>query len=106
MANKIYLTALPLGTGSGMVRGSTVGGDVLGCALAEDGTGLANHLSSSAAYARHDMGLTSNWKHDTYAKHYPDGYLLEWVDDPETHEGYQAALALNKQQHEAEERAG
>ena len=37
------------------------------------------------------------WKHDNYAKHYPDGYEL--VDVPEsedaTHEGYIAAMKLN-----------
>ena len=93
---KIYLTAIPLHSGSGRVRGSRPGGDVMGSALAEDGCGLAGHLSSSVEYAKHDMGLTSDWKHDVYREHCPDGFELEWVDDVETHEGWRAALALNR----------
>lgn len=85
---KIYLACFPYHWGSH--------DDVIGNALAEDGTGLASHLSSSIDFSKHDMGLTSDWKHDTYAKHYPNGYELEWVDDPATHEGWQKALALNK----------
>lgn len=100
---KIYLAAIPLGTGSGRVRGSTPGGDVIGNALAEDGTGLAAHLSSSVAYAKHDMGLTSDWKHDIYREHCPDGFELEWVDDVETHDGWRAALALNREKENAAE---
>ncbi len=93
---KIYLAAFPTGGGSGRVHGSTRGGDVLGSALAEDGTGLASHLSSSVGFARHDMGLTSDWTHEYYREYCPDGFELEWVDDPETHAGWQAALALNR----------
>ena len=50
-------------------------------ALAEDGTHLASHVSSSEGFARHDIGLTSDWKHEAYKAHYPDGYELVWVDD-------------------------
>ena len=72
--------------------------DVVGYALGEDGAGLASHLSSSEGFSRHDMGLTSDWKHDIYNKHYPDGFELEWIelDQLESHPGYQAALARNK----------
>ncbi len=63
-------------------------------ALAEDGTGLAGHLCSNHAFARHDMGIDANgWNRDLYAKHYPDGFEVVWVADPEKHEGLQAALA-------------
>ena len=72
-------------------------GGVAGCAIAEDGHCLAGHLSSSLALAMHDMGLTSDGKHDEYAAHYPDGYEVEWVDDPLTHPGLQAAYALNQE---------
>ena len=94
---RIFLAAFPLHSGSGLVRGSTVGGDVLGCALAEDGHCLAEHLSSSVDFAKHDMGLTSDWKHDRYRAHAPNGYILEWVDDPKVHGEWQAAIELNKQ---------
>lgn len=100
--NKIYLTAFPTGGGSGAVQGSTRGGDVLGQALAEDGTAVAGHLSSGVNFAKHDMGLTSDWHHEQYRAHYPHGFDLEWVDDPETHPGWQAALALNRARHDAE----
>ena len=70
--------------------------DVVGFALAEDGRGLGSHLSSSVGFAKHDMGLTSDWKHDTYAEAYPDGFELVWVDDPESHDGFQAAFLLNQ----------
>lgn len=81
-----------------MINGSTPGGDVVGYALAEDGTGLGNHYSSSVGFAQHDMGFTSNWKHDSYQKHYPDGFVLEWIDYDEldAHEGFQKAFAINK----------
>lgn len=77
-------------------------GDVVGYAMTEDGRVLASHLSSGTEWAKHDMGITGTWKHDTYAKHCPDGYELEWVDDPSTNEAFAAALALNRKRAEAE----
>lgn len=88
---KIYLACFPMGWKT----------DVVGHALAEDGAGLASHLSSNVEYSKHDLGLTSDWKHDVYQKHFPDGYELEWVDNPDTHAGWQAALALNQARREA-----
>jgi hypothetical protein len=102
---KIFLAAIPLGTGSGLVHGSRVGGDVMGAALAEDGTGICEHLSSSVEWAQHDMGLTSDWKHEYYREHAPDGYELIWVDDVASHEGWQAALKLNREKQRAAESA-
>lgn len=73
-------------------------GDVMGYALAEDGRGLASHLSSGAGWAQHDMGLLSDWKHDSYqAASFPFGYQLEWVDDLDAHRDFQAAFALNQE---------
>jgi len=92
---KIYLTCYPYG--------SPMNNDVIGYALAEDGTGLASHLSSHVEFSKHDMGLTCNWKHEHYARCYPEGYELEWVDAPETHEGWLNALALNKSKREVKE---
>jgi hypothetical protein len=74
-------------------------------AVAEDGCFLASHVSSSETWARHDIGLTSDWKHDRYQEHYPDGYELEWVENAKTHEGLQAAYVLNQQQAPVEERS-
>ena len=67
-------------------------------AMAEDGVVLASHCSSHHVWAMHDIGITSDWKHDAYAKHYPNGFELEWLDDPKpgTHAGFDAAYALNQ----------
>lgn len=75
--------------------------DVIGMALAQDGTGLCSHLSSNIERSKHDMGLTSNWHHDSYDKHYPDGYELVWVDNPDNDEGFQKAVVLNKEKVDA-----
>jgi len=91
---KIYLTCFPYSWGGH--------DDVHGQALSEDGAGLAGHLSSNKDWAKHDLGLTSNWKHDIYDEHYPQGYELVWIDDPRTDPRWQAALALNKAKHEGE----
>jgi len=88
MKTKIYLTCFAGGFRSG---------DVIGYALGEDGQGLASHLSSNETWAKHDMGLTSDWKHEHYAKVYPNGFELIWIDDPENDERWQAALKLNKE---------
>jgi hypothetical protein len=73
-----------------------VAGNHIAYALSEDGTTLTSHVSSNPDWAKHDMGITGDWKHDIYAKHYPDGYKLEWVDDNDvtTHPGLLAAVAL------------
>ena len=86
---EIYLTCFP---------GGFRAGDVLGYALAKDGTCLASHLSSNVDFSKHDMGLTSNWKHDHYAKAYPEGYELVWIDNPENDPRWQKAHELNAQQ--------
>lgn len=70
-------------------------GDVIGYAVAEDGEGLASHLSSGEGYARHDMGITGTWKHDAYAAKYPDGYDLVWVDDVDACPELLAAIEKN-----------
>lgn len=75
------------------VNGRVQWGDYLPTALAEDGTSLAGHCSSSLSFAKHDIGIGSDWKHEAYRKHYPNGYELEWVDDVSTHAGVQAAIA-------------
>lgn len=65
-------------------------------ALTEDGVFIAGHISSNEGYAKHDIGLTSDWKHEIYEKEYPEGYELEWVDDPKNHEGILAAYEKYK----------
>ena len=74
-------------------------------ALSEDGRFLAGHICSHPAYGPHDIGVTSDWKHDTYAKHYPGGFEVVWVDDPKTHEGLNAAYARHLELAAAEKAA-
>jgi len=86
MKTKIYLACFPSGFGA----------DVIGYALGEDGQGLASHMSSSEDWSKHDMGLTGTWKHEHYAKVYPKGYELIWIDDADKDERWLKALELNK----------
>lgn len=73
------------------------GGEGPGIGIAEDGAILADHWSSNSYWAQHDLGVTSDWKHDLYKAHYPDGYEVVWVEDAEVdgHEGLQKAFALH-----------
>jgi len=68
-------------------------------AMAEDGNVLASHVCSTPGWAVHDLGLTSDWKHDKYDTYYPDGYELVWVEMAEirTHPGLMAAYAKNQE---------
>lgn len=68
--------------------------DLVVVAISEEGEMLAHHTSSTANHAKHDIGVTSTWKHDIYnAKYGPTGYDLEWVDDPTNDERVKAAMA-------------
>ena len=67
-------------------------------AMGADGRCICSHVSSSESFAKHDIGVTSDWKHDLYKAAYPDGYELEWVVDarPGRHAGLDAAYAANQ----------
>lgn len=66
-------------------------------ALSEDGDVLASHASSSEGYAKHDIGIGSNWKHDRYKEKYPDGYELIWLTQKELEgDDFQKAFACNQ----------
>ena len=72
-------------------------------ALAEDGAALASHCSSDVAWAMADIGFAGDsfGRRKLYDQHYPDGYVLEWVADPDSHSGLAAALKRNHEKHEA-----
>ena len=81
-------------------------GDYVCMAMAEDGHVLAEHLCSHPAYGPHDLGVNvgehaegSTWKHEYYAKHYPQGFDVEWIPINEVlmHEGLKAAYEKNQQ---------
>lgn len=72
---------------------------VIGLALAEDGACLSEHCSSSNSWARHDIQRMHAHEH---AKHYPNGYRFEWVDDPLKHQGLMAAYEKNQAKREGQ----
>jgi len=66
-------------------------------AIAEDGNIVASHLCSSEHFMAHDLGITSDWKHESYNEHFGEGnWELEWVGEPDEHEGINEAFKLNK----------
>lgn len=66
-------------------------------ALCEDGHCLAQHLSSSEGFAKHDIGITSDCKHEKYKEHCPEGYELIWLDNPESSVDLDAAYEKNQE---------
>ena len=62
-------------------------------AIHPDGRILAGHVSSSLAFAKHDIGVTSDWKHNKYREACPEGFAVEWVEEPAKHPGVTAAHA-------------
>lgn len=90
MKHKIYCYAVDVGRHWGLSV----------YALGDDGASLSQHLSSDKTWAQHDIGMTSNWKHDEYNNHFGENqWELEWIEyeDLDDHEGFQAAWALNQQ---------
>jgi hypothetical protein len=82
-----------------------------GILLAEDGTFLGSHICSSEGWMLHDLGIMINSRpdrHETFKKHYPDGYRMDFVSlaDVETHAGIQKAVELNQAQVEEPETDG
>ena len=85
---KIYVLGVFTGRSSyGLIRDAEPCGDVSGFAvdsLIEDKGKLkpnviASHFSSGQNWCMHDMGITSDWKHNIYKEKYPDGYELIWL---------------------------
>lgn len=82
-------------------------GWIASVSMAEDGNCLAQHVSSTVGYAVQDSGFSvtpgsrapGNKKRETFLAHYPDGYVLEWVEDarPGNCAGLDAAYKRNHQ---------
>lgn len=70
-------------------------------AVTEDGTCLASHCCSHPGFGPGDIGVTTNWKHELYWAHYPNGFVMEWVEDPKSHDGLNAALRIAESKQEA-----
>lgn len=70
--------------------------------IAEDGTGLGGHVCSHEGYMEHDLGIlegTRPDRHETFQKHYPDGYKMVFISHPDVEgcEGLQKAFRLNEE---------
>jgi hypothetical protein len=75
-------------------------GWVVPMALCEDGYCLAQHCCSHERFVNHDMGITSDWKHDGYNEHCGEGnWELEYVKECEVegHTGISSAYKLNQE---------
>jgi len=66
-------------------------------AMCDDGYVLASHISSSECWAKHDIGITSEWKHEFYNEHCPDGFELVWIDNPAGDPELAAAYVLHQE---------
>jgi len=69
--------------------------------IAEDGTTLGGHLCSSEAYMPHDLGIlegTREDRHETFKKHYPNGYRMEFIpfEEVKNHVGLDEAYKKNQ----------
>lgn len=69
--------------------------------IAEDGTPLGGHICSNEGYMPGDLGIIegrSEYRHETFRKHYPDGYRMEFVSYGEVkhHVGLQEAFRRNE----------
>lgn len=69
--------------------------------IAADGTTLGGHACSHEGYMPHDLGVlegTRPDRHETFRKHYPDGYRMEFVSyhDTKEHAGLQEAFRLKE----------
>lgn len=72
---RIYVTCAPQPSAFGDC-------DLLATAQTAEGVVIAQHICSSEYWVRHDMGFTSNWKHDAYSATYPQGWELVWGEPP------------------------
>ena len=67
--------------------------------ISEDGVRLGGHTCSSEAYMPADLGIlegTRRDNHETFQKHYPDGYRMKFVGHAhlEDHVGLNKALSI------------
>ena len=76
--------------------------------IAEDGTQLGGHACSSEGYMPHDLGVLDGARpdrHETFRKHYPDGYRMEFVghDNVRGHAKLMAAIEIGNSRQEPDE---
>jgi len=64
---------------------------------------LASHIYSDPSFMPHDLGITSDWKHETYSEYFPEAWELVdsttlSVDELEKHEEFSMVLKRNRDQ--------
>jgi hypothetical protein len=69
--------------------------------LSQDGEVLGGHMCSNEGYMTHDLGILEGARpdrHETFRKHYPDGYKMDFIHSSELkgHAGLDAAIAANR----------
>jgi len=74
-----------------------------GVLIAQDGTCLGSHICSHEGFMPGDLGVLEGSRpdrHEGFAKHYPDGYRMEFVRgaDVRAHTGLLEAFRLNQEQ--------
>ncbi len=88
------------------INGSFGGGDVVALAVAESGIVVGQHVSSSERFAKMDIGAEPGTfqesKLASYRETLGEDIEVEWVDDPQNHEGVLKAQQLNQAMHEHE----
>jgi hypothetical protein len=74
-------------------------------ALTEDGDCITSHLSSNTDWGKHDMGIGSNWKHDTYNETYGAGQweLVYCTDEVSETDEFKLAVQRNHEKSGYEE---
>ena len=73
-----------------------------GLLLAEDGTCLGGHACSHEGYMPSDLGVLDGSRpdrHETFRKHYPDGYRMDFVPGAaaKSHAGLAEAYKRNQE---------
>ncbi len=88
-----------------MIYGFNNGGSagwLTAIAISEDGEVLGQHMCSPEAYMVHDLGIIEGAREDrhadSYRKHYPNGYRMDFVE--QKHPGLLRAFQLHHSKQE------
>ena len=70
--------------------------DNVAMVITEDGNGVINTEANNKIDAMINLGVYGTNFHDQYNELFPQGWSIEWVDDPENHEGVMQATKINR----------
>lgn len=63
--------------------------------ITEDGNGVIHAEADTKADAMKKTGVIGNNFHKQYDMLFPEGWDIEWVDDPDQHEGVRESVKIN-----------